>query len=217
MRALSRSAKIDTMKTNLTFLAIILLAYPQLDAAPDAKAFIDGNRTAFSTLNHKKAKGVNMEFAYPKGWVAKEGEKPNVVQKFVSESGLETAMITVKEIPVPAGTPKATEEDMKEFFAEDNLKGMIPEGATTIIAKQTKVEGLPAGMIEYSAKSERLGVVVETHSINFMIISGTNLVSVSFSVMGLPDSKTKVEDRVKEFRPIFMSMANTISLPDKWK
>ena len=195
------------MKTNLTFLAILFLAFTQLDAAPDAKAFIDGNRTAFSTQNHKEAKGVNMEFSFPKGWVAKEGEKPNVVQKFVSESGLETAMISVKTLPVPEGVPegtKPTEEDMKEIFCEDNLKGMILEGAKTITAK-------------YSVTAERLGVVVETHSLSFMFMSGINMITVNFSVMGLPDSKTKVEDRVKEFRPIFMSMANTISLPDKWK
>lgn len=204
------------MKTILRFLAILTLAIPRLEAAPDPKAFVDGDRTAFSTLNHKKANGLNMEFAYPKGWVAKEGEKPHIVQKFVSESGLETAMITVKALPVPAGT-KATEEDMKEFFAEGNLKGMMPDGAKTITAKLTKVEGLPAGMTEYSAKGERLGLVIDINSINFMFISESNFVSVSFSVMSLPDSKTKAEDRIKEFRPIFMAMANTISLPDKWK
>ena len=157
-----------------------------------------------------------MEFAYPKGWVAKEGEKPNIVQKFVSESGMEMVAITVKTLPTPAGT-KVTEEEMKEFFTEDALREMVPDGAKVFMAKPTKVEGLPAGMIEYSVKAERLGVVVETHAINFMFIYGSNLVSVSFSVMGMPDSKIKVEDRVKELRPIFLAMANRILLPDKWK
>jgi hypothetical protein len=204
------------MKSNLIFLTILLLASSNVNAAPDVKAFIDGDRTAFSTLNHKKSKGLNMEFAYPKGWVAKEGEKPNIVQKFVSESGMEMVAITVKTLPTPAGT-KVTEEEMKEFFTEDALREMVPDGAKVFMAKPTKVEGLPAGMIEYSVKAERLGVVVETHAINFMFIYGSNLVSVSFSVMGMPDSKIKVEDRVKELRPIFLAMANRILLPDKWK
>jgi hypothetical protein len=50
-----------------------------------------------------------------------------------------------------------------------------------------------------------------------MFVSGSNFVSVSLSIIGVPDSKASIEGRVKEYRPLFLAMANRISLPDKWK
>ncbi len=207
------------MKQKITFLAVsLLIGYQLLYAAPDVKSFVDGKRTNFSTLSHKKAKGLNMTISYPEGWVAKEGEKPNVVQKFVSDGGggLEMSTIIVKSLPVPKDT-KLTDDDLQEFFSDDNLKAMAPEGAKIFNSKRTKVEGLSGAMIEYLAKAERLGMVAEMYNLNYCFIYESNFVSVNFSVNGLPDSKIKIEDRIKDFRPIFLAMANTISIPDKWK
>lgn len=52
-----------------------------------------------------QAKGVNFTISYPNSWRAAEGERPNILQKFVSEGGhgLEM-MILTKDLPSPPGT-----------------------------------------------------------------------------------------------------------------
>lgn len=190
-----------------------------LQAAPDVNSFVDGKWTKFSTLNHKKANGLVITLCYPVGWVSKEGEKPHIVQKFVSDGGKgsETAMILIKEMPPLPADVKPTEEDLKEFFSEDALKTMAPTGAKIFVAKQTKIEGLIGGTVEYSANGERLGVTIEQRSIMYCFIYDNKFVSVSFTVSGLPNAKTTAEDHMKEFRPLFLAMANKISLSDRWK
>ncbi|RJP31871.1 MAG: hypothetical protein C4547_15005, partial [Phycisphaerales bacterium] len=66
-------------------------ALPSVCAADQSKdltrEFIDGRRLTFSTKDHPKARGANFTIAYPSSWKAAEGERPHIVQKFVSEGG----------------------------------------------------------------------------------------------------------------------------------
>jgi hypothetical protein len=56
-------------------------------AAAPAREFLDGICSNFSTKGHAKAKGVSLSIVYPENWAAAEGERLNIVQKFVSEGG----------------------------------------------------------------------------------------------------------------------------------
>ncbi len=204
------------MRRNSIFIAVLILAIGRIFAAPDVQTIIDGDWTKFSTLKHDKAKGLNIEISYPKGWKSLDVNMPNVVQRFASESGRETATIAVEALPVQPGV-KITEDEMREFFTEETLKEMTPDGAKILVAKPIRIEGLPAGMSEYSVTSEKSGVTMKIHSISLMLIHENHIVSVIFSVSGVPNSQADISDRVTEFRPLFLAMANKISLPDRRK
>ena len=152
-----------------------LLFSQEVDAV---REFLDGNRTTFNTQNHPKAKGVHFTIAYPNSWVAKEGEQPNIVQNFVSEGGrgLEMAMIVTKTLALPVGTT-ISEADLKECFTPTEMKDMLPEGAKFINAKQTKIEGLPAGILEYSMRGEREGITVDTQIISYIFIQHMSIIA----------------------------------------
>lgn len=81
----------------------------------------------FSTKNHAKAKGTNLTFSYPASWKAAEGNRPNIIQKFVSENGhgLEMFLVMVKDMPLPQGHIM-TPQELDEFFIEKELKECCP-------------------------------------------------------------------------------------------
>src|SRR2546425_4957616 len=131
---------------SLALITALAISPVALAVTPTAKEFLDGNKTKFSTAGHPKAKGVKMSLYYPRSWVAQEGERPNIVQKFVGkgQDALAIALIHISSPPFPAGT-RISPSELEEILTPDNLKDMLPDGATLISAKSTKIDGLPAG------------------------------------------------------------------------
>lgn len=211
------------MQTRLTLLtaAFIVLLQPSLllaQVAEPAREFLDGSRTTFSTKGHPKAKGANFTIAYPNSWAAAEGERPNIVQKFVSEGGrgLEMAMIITKELPLPPGTV-LTNEDLKELLAPSELRGMLPAGAVLVDARSTEIEATPAGIVEYTMRADRAGMTLLIHAWTLNFLSGSTLVQVQFQVGGPAVGERDVARRMATLKPLFTLMANSIVFPDKWK
>ena len=189
-----------------------------LAVTPTAKEFLDGNKTKFSTAGHPKAKGVNMSLYYPRSWVAQEGERPNIVQKFVGkgQDALAIALIHISSPPFPAGTSISPSE-LEEILTPDNLKDMLPDGATLISAKSTKIDGLPAGILEYSQRLENAGMTLKGQSISYIFVVGTTMIQFQCSVLSAPTSSSHaLASRMDEFKPLFFLMANSIVLADQW-
>jgi hypothetical protein len=185
--------------------------------ADPAREFLDGYHNTFSTKGHPKAKGVNFTIAYPSSWAAAEGERPNIVQKFVSDGGrgLESAMIITKEFPLPAGTV-LTKQDLRDLFTLSELHGMLPDGAVFVGGKSTEIEGIPAGILEYVIRGERAGVELLFHTWTLNFLSGKILVQVQFGVGAPAESERDVSRRMAAFKPLFVLMSNSIVLPDEW-
>lgn len=198
----------------------IVLLQPSLllaQVTEAAREFLEGSWPTFSTKDHPKAKGVNLTMAYPSSWAATEGERPNIVQKFVSEGGrgLEMAMILTKELSLPSGTV-FTNEDVKELFSPSELRLMLPDEAVFIDARSTKIEGIPAGILEYTMRGDRAGITLTNHIWMMSFLSGSTLVQVQFQVGGPAEMERDVANRMAAFKPLFALMANSIVLPDKW-
>lgn len=185
--------------------------------ADPAREFLDGSRTTFSTKGHAKAKGVNFTIAYPNSWAAAEGERPNLVQKFVSKGGrgLEMVMIITKELPLPPGTVLA-HEDLKELFVPSELRGMLPDGAVFVDARSTEIEAAPAGILEYTMRAERAGMTLLIHAWTLNFLSSNTIVQIQFQVGGPAGSERDVAQRMAQFKPLFTLMANSVVFPDKW-
>lgn len=178
--------------------------------------FTEGKTAKFSSKGHVKSKGAVFTMQYPQSWSAQEGERPNIVQKFVSESGrgLEMALIITKTIPpdVPL-----TKESIKDTLSQGSLKNLVPEGSAFIRAVTTKIEGESAGLLEYSSRQQRVGVEIATRVLALIFFQGRTMVQVQFQVGGLSSNATEVSKRAALFRPLFQLMMNSIVFEDKWK
>jgi hypothetical protein len=182
----------------------------------DAAAFRDGTAPKFSTKGHPKSKGAVFTIKYPPSWEAKEGDRPNVVQKFVGKAngGIATAMIITKSIP---SNVRFTQADVRAAVSPEGLKDFLPEGAKLLKVKTTKIEGESAGLIEYSMRMERAGAEADFQYLTLIFFQGRTMVSMQFSIGALSSDSGDLPSRFEEFRPIFNLMMNNIVFDDKWK
>ena len=178
-----------------------------------AAEFAKGAATKFTTRGHPKSKGVVFTFKYPSGWRAAEGERPNIVQKFIGQSGsgLEMVLILTKSLPAAV-----TAAEMEEALLPASLKGLAPEGATNVRATSTQIEGEPAGILEFTTRQERAGFEIDGHMITLMFFQGKTMVQLQFQVVGRAPNND-LQNRVAACRPLFQLMMNSVVFDDKWK
>jgi hypothetical protein len=204
----------------LNALSVLPLLVPNLafaDAAASTREFVDGERQTYSTLGHPKASGVHVTIAYPGSWKAQEGNRPEMVAMLVSEGGrgLEMVALAVVEIPFAPGTV-FSEQDQRDYLTSPELKDALPPGAKLIDAGSTTVDGLSAGILEYTWDQQHAGVNVHLRVWSLFFFAGNNTnVQVQFQVGGVAGSEPEIARRMAAFKPLFAMMAGTIDLPDR--
>ena len=196
-------------------LAFVAISTSLEAVSPTVAEFTKGQKTKFSTEKHAKAKGLNMTISYPNSWKAKEGDRPNILQKFVSNGGTGTELFMIVTKSLPGGAALSNEE-AKDQFTEESFKEFVPEGSNFISGRSTKIEGLPAGILEFSKRVERAGMVVDIQVINYIFFSGSTMVQIQCQV-GSPNANMTTKERMEEIRPLFTLITSSIVLPDKWK
>lgn len=212
------------MITRLTiclFSAFALLS--PLDAYGDASSelaeFAREELVKFSTTGHPKAKGAKFSFKYPKSWIAKEGARPNIVQKFISENGSGIAMlgITVRSFPLPPGSQPSA-DDLKEIFDPENQKGLLPTGTILLGAKTTQIDGQLAGIVETFQHGENAGIKVDSQMFAVSFFDGGLLVILQFAISSVPDVRSvDLEKSMAEYKPLFTLIANSIVVESRWQ
>jgi len=134
------------------FKTILILLMLSLTATAGAQSFT----SKFDSRNHVKAKGVWLTVRYPTGWTAKEGERPNIVQKFVGDyQGLfVTLMLQVR------GAGGGVESECRSTSANEFAQSMSDgnENMRVYAVKKTTHENKPAFMYDIELKLERAGM-----------------------------------------------------------
>lgn len=197
------------------FLSAIPISAQSPQVTPNNATKVD-ERVKFSTLGHAKAKGVNLSIYFPKSWTAKDGDRPNIIQKFVApEEGAATIVyLMIKDLP---GGDSATDAERLAAISNESLKKMVPQTGKCISVSQTKIEGLPAGILEQTSKLESAGVAIQTRSISYTFFVGKKWILLQCVSMGREDDAESVDTKFEGFRPVFSQIATSIVIPDKWK
>ena len=208
------------MRTNIIIATLLFACCDLAIAASDAvNEFASGHRTKYSTEGHPKSKGISMTIHYPKSWRAKEGDRPNVVQNFVSDGGqgFEIAMIQTYYTKLPAGTMMSEKEQLN-LFTPSELKRFVPPEMTFISAMSTRIDRVPAGIVEYSARTESAGQVIDSQSIHYIFFYGNIMIQFHCMVaMGQGATTVALTQKMNKFRPLFTAMASSIVLMNQWK
>lgn len=178
--------------------------------------FANNQVLKFSTQGHSKSKDVVFSIKYPKSWAAMEGERPNIVQKFVSENGngFDMALIITKRIPSDV---KLTKDAIKEYLSVSEQRQSLPEGANFISAKSTLIESEPAGIIEFTKQQKRADNDVYIHVVALSFIQGRTIAQIQFQSLGTYSDSANVERRFAAIRPLYGLMMNSIIFEEKWK
>jgi len=183
-----------------------------------SEEFSRGYTKVFLTKDHPKSKGVNCQIRYPASWQAKEGERPNIIQKFVSQNGrsLEMFLIMVKELPLPPGYI-ISKQEMDEFFVESELKGLVPEGGSFISAKPIVLDNHQGGMIFFDHTLRRLDQTITSRNLNFVTILRNKMIFIQCMVFASPGKQNELKEHFNKFEALFKMIGNSFIIQEQYK
>jgi tetratricopeptide (TPR) repeat protein len=185
------------------------------------KEFTSGFTNKYSTKDHSKSKNAEWQLKVPKSWIAKEGDGPNIIQKFVNECGNGFNMISILTQDLPTEelvnnlNPKEIEEFyINDFFTEKNIKEFLPDNATFLSFKPMKIANCPGGLLIYELISERLGNKLKMRNYQFIFQNSSYLHFLNCSI-GTDSISEDLSVKEKLIFPLYQMVANSIMITKK--
>jgi TPR repeat protein len=175
----------------------------------------DGLRlSTYSTEGHPKSAGLHITLKYPSDWQAQPGERPHVVQKFVSAGGRGPTMCALLVGALPAAT---SETDAESALDTEGLRDYVPRGATFLAAERTSLDGQPAGFVDYRMSQTQAGRPVTMYTRTYITFYDKRMIQLHCSIGDQPESAT-LEDAFSGYsKTLFPLVANGLVIHDKWK
>ena len=188
----------------------------------ELQSFQNGTTKKYFTKGHPKAKGIEMVTEYPNAWEAMEGERPNIVQKFMRPAGKDLMsvmyLILIKNLPKEAS--RFSDNDIadlaKEMFSRENLQHLTPANSKLIQTKASTYDGQSGAITSFSQVQEKMGIKLLSYTVNHPFIYSHNIVQIQCYVAGLESQSGELEDLFTQYLPVFYQIGNSIVLLDKW-
>ena len=208
------------MKQILAITSTLILGLSTLQAEPNPVGdFTNGQKKTWTSKDHPKAKGINMKISYPAGWQAKEGTRPNILQKFVgtSASGMDVVTLTTRSLPAPFDR-ELTDDEKEEILGRDVVAEMLPEGAKILSHKVTKIDGEMCAMAEFLYITERVGIKIAQKGMVFVIPRpGTLLLVQCATGADAANGLAGLNTRYASVRKLYMLIGASCVFVDKWE
>jgi hypothetical protein len=216
----NRTNILTPLKTLRTVISFIWLGAFAASAGPreDFELFRSGEKLVWDSTGHEKAKGVRLKISYPRTWKAAEGSRPNILQKFTSNSGgLATVLLMTRALPKPYDRELTASEKL-EVVSRDVSKEFIPDGGRMVSHQITKVDGEVCAMLESEVTTERVGAKIGLKSLTFIIPRKGVLLMLQCSTGGDASSGfDAINKHYEEVKPLLLSIAASCVLMEKWK
>jgi len=182
------------------------------------REFLNGYKYKYSTNGVGKAKGVAFSIESPKTWVAKEGNRPNIVQKFVSENGrgLELLLVLIKEVPLQPGE-KITEKDLSEILNPKDMQDFIPDGGVYLNSGKLSLENLPGFWVHFKMNMSRVRNTFGMETIMYAIFYKNKMIQIQGQVMTSINGEPAERGGLKKYEKLFDLMANSFVISNMYK
>jgi hypothetical protein len=179
-----------------------------------AREFYDGYRDSFRTKGHKKSQGIDLVLKIPKSWKSLEGERPHIVQKWVSQDGhgLEVIYLSITDI----GGPTPSNDEVQEFATSKEIAIFIPSKAINAKSGIFSLEMRKGFWLEFGLISERINIEIYSHLIVYQLFFREKIIRLTCQVSNFVDdfseNRIKTYSKFKKFIPLFQQVLNSIVL-----
>ena len=182
------------------------------------REFLDGYKYKYINNGIGKSKGVAFSIESPKTWAAKEGDRPNIVQKFVSENGrgLELFLILINEIQLQPGE-LVTEMDIAEILTPSGVKEFLPDGAIYIDSGKLTIENLPGFWVRFSINGSRMRNIVSGETVMYTVFYKNKMIQLQGQVTTSVDGKIIERGGLEKYERLFDLIANSLVITNIYK
>ena len=198
------------------FLLSVNFSYSQADI--DLQSLVNNEALTYRSYAKEKALGLDFSLKYPKSWANKEGNRDNIIQKFVKQiDGCQVAylvlLMKIEDLRL------MSETEIREEFK--NLPKTVPNSTTVLsINTNLKIDGQPS--CELISKDIRkadenvMNVDIAMYNLNYFIIFKDYYIQLQCAVTG-PLKSPKTEQFFNDYKPFFKQVANSFIIHSKWK
>ncbi len=181
------------------------------------REFLDNHTQLFKTKGHPKSKGSDWQIRIPLSWISSEGERPNIIQKFLpqSENGLVSISILVKSLELPAGM-KFSKKEVEEFFTEKEAKGMVPDGGKFLSFKKMVFDGINGGLLISEQEITRLDNRFNIRMHSFFFYWKEQFYYINCSIGSISENSS-ITLLAEKYMPLFRLVANSIVVNSKYE
>jgi len=176
--------------------------------------FADRFRQHFSTDGTGKSQGLKVNLQLPRSWQGKDGERPHIVQKWVSENGtgLETILLDIRD----SQGYEPTKKEMEEFVQSGEVKGTVPDGSTYIASGNFTIEKRNGYWVQMSMPLERAGMKMYQSALIYQFFFRGKAIGIMCQAGGPESEKIKIDDAFKRVQPLCQQVLNSIVLPQAY-
>lgn len=172
--------------------------------------FADGYRQRYQTDGAGKSQGIKLNLQLPRSWAAKEGERPHIVKKWVSENGtgLEIIMLDIRD----GQGYNPTKKEMEEFVRSGEVKEAVPEGATYVASGNFNLEMRTGYWVQMAMPLERAEMKLYQDVLMYQLFFRGKAIGLMCQVGGPVAEKSKVNEAFKRIRPLCQQVLNSLVL-----
>lgn len=169
----------------------------------------------YNSKNNPKVKAVDFNIRIPKSWKSTEGNRPNIVRKFISNNGyivedkfMENIIFGVYDLPIEVNS--LTQQDLNDICND------IPANSILRDCKKTNLENLPVVTQRIKMDVSRLENNVNMEIIQYNIFYKNKLLMIQGQVGTINDkvSEKTLLERFEKFKPVFSYVANSLVIND---
>lgn len=172
--------------------------------------FLDGFRQRYQTDGTGKSQGIRLNLQFPRSWIAKEGERPHIVQKWVSENGTGLEMITLDIRDAQGYNPN--KKEIEEFVKSGEVKDSVPEGSTYVASGNFTLEMRTGYWVQMAMPLERARMKIYQEVLMYQFFFRGKAVGLMCGASGPENEKPKVKEAFKRIRPLCQQVLNSLVL-----
>lgn len=183
-------------------------------AANPLGEFTDGFRQRYETDGTGKAQGLKVNLQLPRSWLGKNGERPHIVQKWISGNGtgLESIHLDIRDSQ--GYTP--TKKEIEEFVSSGEVKNTVADGFSYVASGSFALESQHGYWVHMIMPNERLGVKMYQIGLMYQLFFRGKAIGIMCQVGGSQNEKPKIDDAFKRMYPLCQQVVNSIVLPQAY-
>ncbi len=197
-------------------LETFLLFNPEYQQYPE-KEFLDGFRNKYENSGLGKSQGIRFSIEFPKTWKSEDGNRPHIVQKFISGrgKGLSMFMIGIYDLSLQPDEI-ITESEIDEILNPSDLKEIIPEDVEIMNYGKLTLEGLPGYWVNYNITMQRAKNNITMETASYFIYYKDKLIKFEGSASVFLDNIKINSGGLNKYETLFDQMINSFVLYNKY-
>lgn len=175
--------------------------------------FSAGMTQTYRTKGHPKAKGTDWQLKVPISWKAMEGDRPNIIQKFVNMGGSGDYLITL----MVQETGFTDKEARQLINNEAGMKAAFSQEGKVLAYKPMVIDNYPGGMVEIEQTVQRLDITVIVRSQQYFALKDGMMYIMQGAIGTVNSSRDyDIEKEMNRHSLLFRLVANSIILNSQY-